>query len=176
MKFYEPKIYSGISLDILAWEKVGIHYDLLFGKKYFHMPLAPLGGGALGFFIASLKDSTDQARPGLGLILGIITSLIPEGISYNIQLSNSSTISPFVSPLQYESIGELITLNNNINASVKYNYAGGGVGLRYHQYLSKNKIRISPSFEYKIYYSKPFKDGFSASISVGLCLNNKENL
>ena len=172
MKFFEPKIYGGLTLDILAWEKVGIHYDLLFGKKYFHMPLAPFGGAALGVIIASSEDSTGENRLGLGLLVGAITAIIPEGISYNLKLSHPSTLSPYVSPLQYESIGKLATLNNNQNASLMYDYAGGGVGLRYHQYLSNNKIRISPSFEYKIYYSKPFKDGFSAGISAGLCLNN----
>ena len=171
MKFFEPKIYGGLTLDILAWEKVGIHYDLLFGKKYFHMPLAPFGGAALGVIIASSEDSTGENRLGLGLLVGAITAIIPEGISYNFNLRNSSTLSPYISPLQYESIGQLVNLNNQ-NAYVNYNYAGGGVGLRYHQYLSNNKIRISPSFEYKVYYSKPFKDGFSAAISVGLCLNN----
>ena len=171
MKFFEPKIYGGLSLDILAWDKVGIHYDLLFGEYYFHMPLAPFGGAALGVIIASSEDSTGENRLGLGLLVGAITAIIPEGISYNFKLSNSSTLSPYISPLQYESIGKLVTLNNQ-NASVKYDYAGGGVGLRYHQYLTNYKIRISPSFEYKIYYSKPFKDGFSAGISVGLCLNN----
>jgi len=162
---YTPRGYGGLELDILAWEKVGIHYSLLFGEKYFHMPLAPLGGVFLGLAIAGTEDSTGNNRIGPGLVLGLLTAIIPEGISYNIKLSEKSGLAPYISPLQFE----------YLKGDGQDSYAGGAVGLRYHQYLADKQFRISPAIEYKIHYNKNSHGGISAGLNIAYQLKQKSD-
>jgi len=160
---YTPRGYGGLELDILAWEKVGIHYSLLFGEKYVHMPLAPVGGVFLGLAVAGTEDSTGNNRIGPGLVLGLLTAIIPEGISYNIKLSEKSGLAPYISPLQFE----------YLKGDGQDSYAGGAVGLRYHQYLGDKQFRISPAIEYKIHYNKNSHGGISAGLNIAYQLKKK---
>ena len=159
---YAPRGYGGLELDLLVGEKVGIHYSLLFGEKYFHMPLAPFGGVFVGLAIANKTkdDSTSTSKIGLGALIGILTAIIPEGISYNIKLNETSGLAPYISPLQFE----------YIKSVGQDSYAGGAIGLRYHQYFSDNSFRISPSIEYKIHYSSPAHGGLSAGLNFAFKL------
>jgi hypothetical protein len=43
-------------------------------------------------------------------------------------------------------------------------FAGGALGIRFHQYLKSGKSRISPYFEYKIHYDKDLHPGFSTGL------------
>jgi hypothetical protein len=63
------------------------------------MPLAPFGGVALGLVIAGSADSTVNNRLGLGLLVGALTAIIPERISYNIKWNELSSIAPYIKPI-----------------------------------------------------------------------------
>ena len=164
---YAPRGYGGLELDILAGEKVGIHYSILFGQKYFHMPLAPFGGVFVGFAIANntKEDSTSTGKIGLGALIGILTAIIPEGISYNIELNDHAGLAPYISPLQFE----------YLKSSGQDSFAGGAIGIRYHQYVNDNTMRISPSVEYKIHYHNPAHGGISAGINFAYRIKEKSD-
>ena len=155
---YAPRTYGGLELDVMVTDKIGIHYSILFGEEYFHMPLAPVGG----FFVAAAVSDIDEGF-GFGLLLGAITAIIPEGVSYNIPLGENSGFAPYISPLQFEYVpsGEGNT------------YPGGAIGLRYHQYVGKKLFRVSPMVEYKVHYNKNPHLGISAGLNIALQLKEK---
>ena len=158
---YEPRVYSGLELDIAVNNKVNIQYSLLFSKNYFHMPLAPPIGFLVGLIASNSKppsDSTDT-KYGMGIIAGIIVAIIPESIGFNIPISRNATFTPYISPLQLEFI-------KNTNEAEGNWYAGGGVGLKYHLITDNQRYRISPYFEYKIHYTSNIHNGFSTGVSI----------
>ncbi len=156
---FNPQPYIGIELDYMVSDKVGIHYSLLFGQKYFHMPLAPIGGAFIGIAIAKAASESDTTRSGMGigLFVGLLTAIIPEGISYTTRVSSKLYIAPYVSPLQFE------VLN-------KEAFAGGAIGLRFHRYFHSEKIRLSPYFEIKKYYGTTPHLGFSTGASLSFAI------
>ena len=164
--YFTPRAYGGIEFDLLAWEKVGIHYSLLFGDNYFHMPIAPIGGFLLGAFIAGSEDDDGENRLGVGLVVGLLTSIIPEGISLNIKVNDQIAFAPYISPLQFEYI-------RNDSKTKDDTFAGGGIGLRYHHYSYNQKFRISPYIEYKIHYNKNTHPGISAGLNLSYKVKNK---
>ena len=98
-------------------------------------------------------------------MIGILTAIIPEGISYNIELNDHAGLAPYISPLQFE----------YLKSSGQDSFAGGAIGIRYHQYVSDNAIRISPSLEYKIHYHNPAHGGISAGINFAYRIKKKSN-
>ena len=164
---FTPRGYGGIEFDLLAWEKVGIHYSLLFGDNYFHMPIAPIGGFLAGIAVAATEnDSTGENRVGAGLIVGLLTSIIPEGISLNIKVNDQIAFAPYISPLQFEYI-------RNDSKTKDDSFAGGAIGLRYHHYYYNQQFRISPYMEYKIHYSKNTHPGISAGLNLSYKVKKK---
>ncbi len=163
---YSPRLYGGVEFDVIFPNRIGIHYSFLFGKDYFHMPLAPVGGLFTGIAAGLFFSSSDSTKTGLGtgIIVGLLTAIIPEGISYNIPISHKLQIAPYISPLQFE----VIRRNNNSKG-----YAGGAIGIKLHQYLISEKMRLSPYVEMKIHYSKTPNPGFSAGLNVAVSLNKK---
>lgn len=161
---YTPRFYVGAELDFNFESGFGIHYSLLFGKKYFHMPLAPIGGAFVGLAIIGGSGSDTTSRKwGAGILIGLLTAAIPEGIHYNIKVSDAFAITPYISPLQFEYIGR------NTRSGGQDSFAGGGIGARFHFYLGG--ARISPYAEYKIHYHKYIHNGYSAGINVAMKLN-----
>jgi hypothetical protein len=156
---YTPRFYGGVELDVMVSDNIGIHYSVLFGEKYFHMPLAPFGGLFVGLAIGGSRDSTDSRRIGAGILFGLLTAIIPEGISYNFKVNDAMGVAPYISPLQFEYI------INKGQDSGQDSYAGGGVGIRLHMYLSEGSIRMSPFAEYKIHYSRNVHNGYSVGIN-----------
>jgi len=160
---YTPRIYGGVELDLVFENNLGIHYTLLGGQNYFHMPLSPLAGFILGFGMINtepISDSTDS-KVGLGVLIGVITAIIPEAISYNIPLNDQMSIAPYISPLQLEYL-------KNKGAPEGNWYAGGGVGLKYHFYVNYGKFRFSPYLEYKVHYHKDLNKGFSYGVNLAM--------
>ena len=156
---FTPRAYGGIEFDLLAWEKVGIHYSLLFGDNYFHMPIAPIGGFLLGAIIAGSEDEDGENRLGVGLVVGLLTAIIPEGISFNIKVNDQIAFAPYISPLQFEYI-------RNDSKTKDDSFAGGAIGLRFHHYYYNSQFRISPYMEYKIHYNKYTHPGISAGLNL----------
>jgi hypothetical protein len=159
---FGPRVYGGIELEFMIADNFGIHYSILFGKEYFHMPLAPVGGILTGLLVGSaFKSDSTRNGVGIGIIIGLLTALIPEGISYTIPVAKRFYIAPYVSPLQFE----YLKSDNGQDA-----FAGGALGLRVHQYFNAGSFRLSPYFEYKIHYSENIHPGFSTGLNFALKL------
>lgn len=156
---------GGVQLDAMITDKWSIHYNILGGKRYFHMPLAPFGGVFVGLAIGSTTDSTGSRKIGAGILFGLLTAIIPEGIAYNIHMNNNLVLSPYISPLEFEYI------TNNSQKGGTDSYAGGGVGLRSHFLLMNGKFRVSPFAEYKIHYAKNIHNGTLLGVQIGMRLN-----
>ncbi len=168
MDNYDARNYGGLELDVQFANNFGIQYSLLSGKNYFHMPMGPAVGLFLGLAIANptpLNDSTND-RVGLGVLLGLLTAIIPESFSYTIPLNDQFSISPYISPFQLEFI-------KNEGVEDGDWHAGLGAGARVQMYFNEHKFRLSPYFEYKMYYAEHIPQGytyglnFSARISKG---------
>lgn len=161
---YTPTSYGGLQIDFMVSDRIGFHYSLLVGKNYLHLPLAPVGGIYVGVWTGTRLGERDS-RVGYGLLAGtiafILTSMIPEGISYNFPVTNGFAIAPYVSPLQFEYLNNLE--NNN-------SFAGGAVGLRLNSFipLEKGYARISPYAEYKVHYSRDTHPGFSTGLNLSM--------
>lgn len=155
---FDARFYGGIELDAMVNDRIGIHYSILFGKDYFHMPLAPIGGWFAGLAVGMAASDSSKTFGGLGagLLVGIITSIIPEGISYNIPINDELTIAPYISPLQFEYLK---------TGGGQDSFAGGGIGLRLHKTIDNNRFRISPYFEYKMHYHSDLHNGISAGLN-----------
>lgn len=162
---FGPRGFGGMELEFMLGDRFGIHYTLLGGQDYFHMPLAPIVGTLIGFIVGSTKSSSDTTKRnvGMGIVIGIIGALIPEGISYTMPISKKTRlyIAPYFSPLQFEYLK---------TGGGQNGFAGGALGLRYHQYLSSGKSRISPYFEYKIHYHRDLHPGFSTGLMFSWAL------
>jgi hypothetical protein len=163
IKDFGPRYYGGIELDAMVGDRLGIHYSLLLGEKYFHMPLAPIGGVFAGLAVGKAAADSTKTFGGLGagLLIGLITSIIPEGVSYNIPVNNTLTLAPYISPLQFEYLK---------TTEGQDSFAGGGVGFRLHKNLKENLFRISPYFEYKMHYHRDFHNGFSTGLNFSVNL------
>ncbi len=164
---FNPRVYGGADLEVMVSDKIGIQYSFLGGKEYFHMPLAPFGGLFVGLAIGSTEnDSTGKRNVGAGILFGLLTAIIPEGVSYNIPLeSMNSSIAPYISPLQFEYI------KSPSQSGGQDSYAGGAVGLRYNYFLGR--IRLSLNAEYKIHYHNPVHGGISAGFGLGYNLSSQ---
>lgn len=156
---------GGVQLDAMITDKWSIHYNILGCKRYFHMPLAPFGGVFVGLAIGSSTDSTGSRKIVPGILIGLLTAIIPEGIAYNILVNDNLVLSPYVSPLEFEYI------TNNSQKGGTDSYAGGGVGLRSQFLLMNGKLRVSPFAEYKIHYAKNIHNGTLLGVHIGMRLN-----
>lgn len=153
---------TGINLDFTLGNNIGIHYNFTFGRKYFHAPLAPVGGGyVMGFLLDG------DASLGGAFVVALILSVIPEGISYNIPFNQKTGISPYISPLQFDFIKQ----ENQVSGTDAY--AGGAMGLKLNL-LAAEKIRISPFGEYKIHYNRNTHPGLYFGIDVGYRITKKD--
>jgi uncharacterized membrane protein YeaQ/YmgE (transglycosylase-associated protein family) len=165
---FAPRPFGGMELEFMVSDRWGIHYTILGGQNYFHMPLMPIVGALAGFIVGSTKSSSDSSKRnvGMGIIVGIIGALIPEGISYTMPISTRSKlyVAPYISPLQFEYL--------KTKGGGQDGFAGGAVGLRFHQYFGEGKSRISPYFEYKIHYAKDLHPGFSAGLMFSWALGH----
>ena len=161
MDNYTPKKYGGIEFDFQFDNNVGIQYSFLAGKNYFHMPLAPSFGYIAGLTAAAAVPESDEGtdRVAIGIIVGLITTIIPESISYNIPLNDNFSVCPYISPLQLD------FLKNEGNAEGDW-IAGLGVGSRLHVYLYDRKFRVSPYFEYKIHYRQDAPQGYTFGLNL----------
>lgn len=156
---YTPRMYGGLDIDVQFENNFGIQYSLLGGKGYFHMPLGAPIGVALGIIISSARNNNDSSRIGFGVLIGVLTAIIPESFSYNIPIHEGLSIAPYVSPLQFE------FLKNGVEKGTWY--AGGGAGLRLHIYSNDRRVRLTPYVEYKIHYASNIHNG----LSFGGCLS-----
>lgn len=165
---FGPRVYGGLELEFMVRDRIGIHYSLLLGKNYFHMPLGPVAGVFTGIAVGLFAYKSDSTKTGVGLgvIVGLLTAIIPEGISYTIPLSKRSYLAPYISPLQFE----YLKTDGGQDA-----FAGGGLGLRFHQYVKSGKLRFSPYFEYKIHYNKNPHPGFSTGLNFSFCFAGSKN-
>ena len=164
LRSFTPRTFGGAELDVMMNDKWGLHWSFHFGKKYIHTPLAPYAGVALGFIIGSTTDSTGSRNIGAGILFGALMAIIPEGISYNINL-DKSTVSPYISPLQFDFI------KNNSQKGGTDSYAGGAAGLKFSVFPAE-KHRITFFGEYRIHYYKDIHPGYAVGLKYGFNLSN----
>lgn len=160
MDNYDGRNYGGLELDIEYESHFGIQYSMLSGKNYFHMPMGPAAGLLLGLVIVNSKPLNDSTinRVGLGIILGLITTIIPESFSYNVPIHDNFSIAPYISPMQLD------FLKNEGDLEGEW-YPGLGLGTRFHVYLNDRKFRLSPYAEYKIHYSDQVPKGYTFGLN-----------
>lgn len=164
LKDYSIRNATGVNLDFTLGNNIGIHYNVSVGRKYFHAPLAPVGGGyVMGFLLKG------DGSFGGAIVVAALFSLIPEGISYNITFNQKIGISPYISPLQFDFIKQ----ENQISGTDAF--AGGAMGLKLNL-LAAEKIRISPFGEYKIHYNRNTHPGVYFGIDVGYRITKKNEV
>ncbi len=159
---YSQRNAIGINLDIMVTDNVGIHYDFLIGEKHFHGPAAPIGGGIVMGWM--LENSNEFWGP---FVIGVLLSVIPEGVSYNINLNPTISLSPYVSPLQFDYI------RNADRPTGTDSFVGCGLGFKTNLLLLEKKIRIAPFGEYKMHYHRNKNAGWFAGIALGWNFNRQ---
>lgn len=163
---YSERAFGGIELTVKFKENFGFHYTFLGGDRFFNMPAGPLYGFSAGLFVAGDSGSV-KARVGSVIFFTILTSLLPEGVFYELETTKWFSFSPYLSPFQYSKL-----TNTGDNPS-RWSFAGSG-GARLHFYMLNKKLRISPYCEYKIRYDDKKGDAvcFGASLSIRISKKN----
>ena len=157
MNNFSERRVQGIQLDVIFPEsKLGIHYDLLWGKRYFHMPAAPIGGLKVGTAIAGSSDTI--SRRTIGLIVGLLLAAVPEGISYNAKIGETLELAPYISPLQYVDI--------NDRGEEYVSSLAGSLGVRFNIFFFSRKFRFSPFIESQLLYKTGNYHGASFGVTA----------
>lgn len=162
---FSNRLIGGIEFTIKFPNNIGIYYSLLGGNKFFNMPAGPILGFLGGAFLANSEDKPSDVLGGI-IFTTIIGSLIPEGIFYEINLKDKHTISPYINPLQFN------TLTNTDYEPTNWSF-GGSAGARFNFYLAQEKIKISPYCEYKIRYNNT--DHYMIIAGMSLSIRTFEN-
>ena len=165
LESFTGRAYGGLELDVMATDRINLHYTFQFGEKYVHTPLAPYGGVFVGLLIGNTEDSTGSKKIGAGILFGLLTAIIPEGIGYSFPINDHSVIAPYVSPLQFE------FLKRRDQKGGTDSYAGGGIGMKWHLLVADSKFRVTPYAEYKIHYHKDLHPGVSYGLNVAMNLS-----
>ena len=156
---FDRRPYFGLELDVHVTERLSLQYRLLFGDGYFHMPLAPIGGAYGGLLIIGIGlETLEISTLEIGVLLGVLTALLPEGISYSFPVNEQWALAPYVHPLQFEVIA----------SEGRDSFAGGSIGTRVHSYFFGGKMRLSPYVEYKMHYHNPIHNGVSVGVNLGI--------
>lgn len=156
-------------MDVEIYDRWSAHYSIMAGNNYIQMPLGPHLGVLAGreILASSAPDSATIGesikyfffKPVGAIMIFSLLSLLPEGVSYNLPLSEKLTFSPYISPLQAEFMNKKD--NKWIIASEL------GIGLQFNQKgLRGNTTRISPYVGYRIRYLKNFRNPLSAGIAL----------
>ena len=137
---------GGIGLELDLGKNWKLNYRIDGGNNYFHMPMGLPVGGVILIIMMSNSNSSNS-----GMLL--LAALIPEGVAYQINLSSSISISPYVNPLGFDYIGRInckssshedeidlhsmISLGGNLNFDIKRlrivafsEYRSSWIGLR----------------------------------------------
>ena len=112
---------------------------------------------ALATVLGRDVDLSSNLTAGLG-ITGVILLLIPEGISYNIDMGKHISLSPYINPLGIDYIASKDIFGQNLLLSVEY-------GVRAGIYFN-NKRFISPEAGIKTFYGTG-KSGLSLGFAYG---------
>ncbi len=144
------------TIDIAVSDHFNIRYSLGFGirgnkKFYMHSPVsAPVG---MVLFVAGLGSSGSFLST-----LGILLLIAPEGVSYDIRLSDKVELSPFIdlNSCEYFLSGDSNTLNFLIS---------GDAGLSSQLYISE-KFYLSAHASAMLLETKGL--GFSAGAGMGI--------
>lgn len=161
-KYYNPKLYSGLQLNVglgINWE---IQYTVLFGKKYFHMPLSPALGLVAGSYILNDDEDEDDEDESWSEDLSsafwvaLLVSVIPETVSYKTPLSENIEFAPYVSPLQLDCFK---TTESNFLPML-------ALGTAFNFDIPKYNMRLSPYAEYKFEYGNFLNQGYAMGLTL----------
>ena len=161
MNNFTDRRVEGVQLDLVfPKSKLGIHYELLWGRRYFRMYAGPYAGLVVAGRIAS--DTSNGI--GASLFLGLLFAAIPEGISYNAYVHKSFDFAPYISPLQ------IVDINDK---GEEYATAmAGSLGARFNFYASNRVFRFSPFIEGQLLYKKGDYIGLSFGATASLRLKS----
>ena len=167
---YEARPYYGLDFEVMASDRIGLHYSVLFGAGYFHMPIGPMAGVVTGGLVMTLgvnaADDIDDlgAALGIGGVVFLLTAAIPESVHFHIPINKEITLVPYVSPLQLEFVRA---------TRGEDTFMGGGLGCRVNILKNNSKagVRISPNVEYKIHYADNLHPGLSGGLTMAFRLN-----
>lgn len=157
---YTQRNIVGIELDFMVTDNIGIHYNFLAGRKFFHGPAAPIGGSIV--MTTLLTGGGDAAG---AFVIGLLLCAIPEGVSFNANISPSFSLSAMISPLEFDFIR-----NDNQQYGTD-SFIGGSAGLKFNYLFYDKKIRISPFGVYKLHYHRNNNHGIFGGIAVGYNLS-----
>ncbi|MGB3946733.1 MAG: hypothetical protein WBM13_02005 [Bacteroidia bacterium] len=157
---YSERAFGGIELTIKFKENFGFYYTILAGDRFFNMPAGPLFGITAGLHLAG-DSSSIKSRVGSAIFFTLLTSILPEGVFYELEATKWLSFSPYLSPFQYSKLND-----REANPS-SWSFAGSG-GTRLHFYMLDRRVRLSLYCEYKIRYDDKKGDAIilGASLSV----------
>lgn len=161
---YSQRNVIGAEVDIMVSDHIGIHYNFLFGRKYFHAPAAPIGGAFAFIFLADGVENLGGA-----ILVGALLTVIPEGVSFNTNLNPNMSLGVKLSPLEFDFIR-----NENQEFGTD-SFVGCSAGLKFSYLFDDKRFRISPFGDYKLFYHKNKTHGFFAGISIGYNLSPQNN-
>lgn len=146
----------GLTLSTSVHKNVALTWHLYFGKRYFStsmwLPLGPL------LFSASVLNGNIN-RNALALLL---TSLIPDGVSFPLRINDKLYITPSIAPFWLDMFGK--------DASFKRFYIGGNIGLGLH--FKMKYFNIHPYGAAHLLYKHAPNFGYSGGIGIELPLRN----
>ena len=97
---YDLNLLAGVGLELDIGKNWKLNYRIDGGNNYFHMPMGlPIGGVVLLVMLSNSNSSN------AGVLL--LTALIPEGVAYQINLTPSISMSPYVNPFGFDYIGRI---------------------------------------------------------------------
>lgn len=167
IKDYTPRLAYGAQLDVMATNRLGLHWSILGGSRYVHANAAPIAGVTIGTFFAALGTPSNN-NVGVGIVMAILISAIPEGVSYEMNLSPQVSIAPYISPLQMDFI------RNENQVSGADTFIGLGVGTSLNKYIIDGRVKASIFGEGKVHYNNPGHPGLFYGFSIGYRLNKRD--
>ena len=86
---------TGIEVEYMVSDNVGLNYSMYAGDGVFHMPAGPVVGLVVLCAVASASGDIDPE------VLPYIFA-IPEGVTFNINVAPNTYVSPYINPLGLE--------------------------------------------------------------------------
>ena len=156
-----------LQMEVPVHENIGLNYnfELLFRKdqiRHVYFPAGLIGGPVL--FLAGLSaSSSDSTQGGLLKTLGILGTILPDGVSFHIPLGESWDISPYANIGGLEFVKDRNSNEKNIKWATSF-----GTKLTY---IIDDQITISCFAEARKAFRSPSMLG--GGIGLGVLLGDK---
>lgn len=174
-------INGGISAEYIIFKRFGLNYNLEFQKRtdnyaHIHASVGSLAGPPLiifGLISGLANSSSDVTNSGsifqlgyLGTLVGILITVLPDGVSYHIPIGYKWDVSPYANVLGFDWIR-----NRKIDYSeFKYSCSFGVKG----SYLLNDRMTAIGFIETR--KAAPTGWGIGAGIGLGYLFKIREDL